>query len=253
MLKIFLLIIPIFLLFTISEARAANTTLYLRFQGEDPSHDPSEIMKKMQTVFVLPLQRSHPFARVSWMMQVMGVRNSFNFNLIIEPLNTDSNLDYASYVDSLESKDILGVKVHFEKVKQIEHMADLEIGHYVGALDDPFIIDAEYPQIFNWHNLQQWENFSNQFGFGLLQHDHSRFKNYLLSFVDVLGHTDEITRLLQVSDMMAIRSSVDIILESDERIEQSSVNTPFLPFRFFRNCFQSDFENGACFSAVNPK
>lgn len=241
----------LFFFFTFSlafaEARSLKAPVFLRIHGKDPTVKPSDIMNKMQVVFLDPLDGGKPFALRSSMMMVQGPQNEFTFNMILEPLNETTTQEYSRYISSLETMNVLGNVVHFETIQVIKHLAHVEIGNYDGALDDPFVITYQNPQAYSWTSLRQWETFSNEFGFALLDESHSRFKEFLLSFTEESGQTQVISDTLKVSNMMAIRSEVDIVLESGEVIRQDSAATPFLPFRFFRNCYQSNFENGFCF------
>ena len=148
---------------------------------------------------------------------------------------------------SLESKLILGSEVHFQSVRQLNEKIHLEIGHYDQELPDPFVIRLDYPRPFTWLSLGEWLNFSNNYGFILMNKDHLQFQKYVLDFIKTSDNFDKITHLLKTNPVMALRSEISVFLESGQLISPGSLQSPFLEFRFFRNCFQSEYENGACF------
>ncbi len=233
----------------LAHAVDTNSTrlLYLNFKGEDPDHSIDVVMEKIRTLFINPIDQVEPFSIRSWNVLIHGPRHAFTFNIILEPLNPASVPAFDHYVSTLEGKEILGSKVHFEPVAKLQETVHLEIGIYDHSLDDPFIIKFDYPRLFEWPTLETWLNDSNEYGYILLGHDHAKFENYVMSFIDRSAQKSQIVELLKTNDVMALRSDVDVILQSGLTIQAATPDSPFLQFRFFRNCFQTEFENGTCF------
>ncbi len=248
MMKIYFAMLCFSISFISNWAQAAPTDslYYLHIEANLTNEERIEAIEKLRRLFVVPLVTPNIISRNSYIVQISGPQNHLTFNLVLESLNSDTLDQFNNYMAFQETKLIYGQKVSFQKVAFIKTTAVLEIGSYDGKLDDPFVMKYDYPQFFKFSNLAAAVRFSDGFGFALLSTDHQAFKSYLMNFAKEAADLSFITQLLSQNNMMAIRTDISLVLENGAIVSSDWEGTPFLPYRFFRNCYESRYENGTC-------
>ena len=226
----------------------AVNTYYLHLQGTAPQVTPADIFQKFNDLFLDPLGVSGKITTNSHYMQVSGPENQFVLNLVFEPSGSSQEQTILNYVAARESLIVLGNKVTFKKVLQIQEVATFLIGSYDGTLHDAFVLKYSYPRDFQFQNLLQWNQFSDEFGFAMLG-SHNKFKSYVHSFIKTAPETvkQKMNALLKQNDMAAMDSDISLLLEDGQIIPQEFSQSPFLKYRFFRSCYMPQYENGNCF------
>jgi hypothetical protein len=232
-------------LLMLGSSRAVATPLFLRLAGSVGAHNPSQILSDFTRIVVNPLGQGATFTRQSFVANVAG-SVSFHFNFIVEALDVSTESDFQNYVANLEGQDFYGAKIHFEKVASLTETAALQAGRYDSQREDPFDMNFQILKKFNFTSLRDWLNFSNTYGFALLSPNHSTFRDYLKGFLNDAGDFQNVSRVLSQNNMVAIDPRVNVILEDGTLIPSDMQHSPFLPFKFFRNCFQPQFEIGNC-------
>ncbi len=240
------------LLLSLSIVRAAPlfaaNTYYIHLEGIAPQVTPAAIFQKFDAVFLEPLGPSGKITSNSYFAQVNGPENHFVFNFVFEALNTSHEQHVEEYVAARESLVVLGHKVSFKKVTQIREVATFLIGSNDGTLHDAFVLKYGYPRGFQFRNLHQWLQFSNEFGFAMLG-SQEKFKTYVHSFIQQAPDVEKqkMNEMLKQNDMAAMDSDIALVLEDGQIIPHEFSQSPFLKYRFFRSCYMPQYENGNCF------
>ncbi|MGZ3701110.1 MAG: hypothetical protein ACXWSD_04975 [Bdellovibrionota bacterium] len=221
-----------------------GTALYLHLAGADPATDPSVLFTELEKRFENPLYSLKKQLRFSYVVQTGG-KGVFTFNLIVEPLS-GGNDGIAQYLSLCGTAAFHGVEPNFQHVDKILTVAQLEAGKYREDREDPFDQSFSLERSFAFSSFQAFESFSNGYGYALLNPKNSEFLAYLESFVgnDFASVRDNV---LAGTNMVAIEAHPYLILAGDAVAGPEWDTTPFLPFKFFRNCYSQKFENGMCF------
>jgi hypothetical protein len=224
-----------------------DSTYYLHLGGTLLPQDPHSTINEIQKRYTLPLDALNKSLTFSWTMQAEG-NGGFFVNLIVEPTTENDRSILKSYLVNMESMNFHGLPVRFVRVESISEKATLEAGNYDEKLDDPFSQTFSLSRNFRINNLAGWASFTNQYGFALLNHNSASFLSYLAGFVgDDLAFQRLLDEVLSKNNMVAIDPEVSLRLEGGDTVGRDLIVSPFLPFKFFRNCYAVKYENGACY------
>jgi hypothetical protein len=236
----------LFLSTLLAPAASFANPLFLDVSGH-LDQTPEQIYAELTNRFTKPLDASRDSILFSYIKQAHG-QGDFFFHLVIEPTNAGDVEAFEKYVRDAEANNFFGMKVHFQKVIGIQEMATLQMGHYAGDEEDPFHVDAGVDRNFSFSSLREWIDFSNEYGFALLAKDNAKFLDYIKKFLNDKAAYDEIRdTILATSNMVAINPKPFLVLEDNTVIGPDFETSPFLPFRFIRNCFSAEYENGMCY------
>ncbi len=219
---------------------------YLKLEGSVAGVPNSDLLQEILTNFVVPLQQNKDVALFTFVVNVGG-QGKYFFHFVAEPVNAQASNAFNQYIAKFQAQSFHGVAIHFQNVVQIFEVTTLQTGNYVDNQDDPFNINFEVSQKHAFASLLEWQNFTDTYGWALLSSDHATFKAYLGQFVSDPDDFAAASKALTLSNMMAIDPRVYLILDDETVIDGDMAHSPFIPFRFFRNCYESRFENGFCF------
>jgi hypothetical protein len=228
-----------------SSAPLSAAPLFLHLAGRAPGVSSHQVYGELTDRYLTPLEQAGPRILYSQISQAYGDGNFF-LNLAVE----GDEAFVGSYVREREGTLFRGVPAHFARVAEVRVAAELEAGVYVDGAEDPFEQRAQVAREFAFSSLRGWRDFSNAYGFALLNPRNAEMLGYVREF---LGDEYEFLRfrdqVLSVSNMMAILPRVTLLLDGGLVVGPEFENTPFLPLRFFRNCFSAKFERGMCWKA----
>ena len=228
-------------------AGASAQSYFLRVHGmADNSSDHSSLLREYSDLVVEPLERGKKFALYSYNFKIDGT-GFFTFNLALEPLDSESLPLFQKYMRMIATKTFYDIQLIPERITGLKQTASLQSGNYVADADDPFVMNFETVRKYDFPDLKAWLDFSSYYGFALLSTDSARVRTFVRDFLPLDSEFAEASAHLKKSNMMAILPVVEIVLESGEVIPGDMDNTPFIPFKFFRNCYDSKFEGGNCF------
>jgi hypothetical protein len=230
---------------SVANSAEPGTARYLHLSGVDKSADPGDLFAELKKRFedsLDPLKSSLGF---SYVVQTSG-GGMFGLNLLVEAKLGGAEA-LAKYLARAGDADFHGNAVHFQTVKEIHLLASLEAGQYVADQDDPFAQTYFLDRTFTFSTFAEFEGFSNEYGFALLNPERATFLGYLEKFVG--GDTFKTVRdqVLASNNMVAIAPATTLVLDHGTEAGPGWNTTPFLPFKFFRNCYSPRFENGNCY------
>ena len=241
-----LLILLLFLVpFQIHASTATMPTLYLHLAGRFPT-ERSTLTSEIEKEVTTPLQALKGKVLFSYLHQVQG-DGSFVVNLALSPLGVANVAVFNQYVSDLEKKGFKGLLVHFSTITKIMEMPELQIGSYDNSSEDPFNKTFQLSRHFSLIGLKEWNDFSNEYGFALLGRS-AVFLAYIEKFVGDPIQFENLKKVMAKNNMIAIQPRPVLFLESGEVVGPQAEVSPFLSYRFFRNCYAKDRENGACYS-----
>jgi hypothetical protein len=220
--------------------------VFLHLQGSDPSTTSKQLNQEIQDTFLTPVDQLKTRVIYSQVSQAYGNKDFF-VNFILEPAGNLQQAAVDEYVHSLEGRIFHGSEVHFQTVSKILESATILAGTYVQNRQDPFQQKYALLRKYEFSTLREWRDFTNAYGGALLDHDNRKLMTFLRRFVA----DDEIferfrDRALATSNMMAISPAVTLVLSDGSTSGPAMETTPFLPFKFFRNCYSQSYENGMC-------
>lgn len=228
-------------------ASAAPPMKYIHLEGSAPGVSGADVIQKLTTLFIAPLNTGSLNVRTTYSMTVSGPQSEFAFNLILEVTGVDSYPAFEQYIQDSESRLVFGVSPRFKNVLSLEETAEVQIGSYDPNAWDAFVVTYTSPRNLVFKTLLNWNNFTNAYGNALMSTDHMVFQSYVLSLISGLPEETTIVSELSKNDMMAINPLVQIRLEDGSVVGQDWNFSPFIPYKFIRSCFSSRLENGNCF------
>ncbi|MGZ3713544.1 MAG: hypothetical protein ACXVBE_17395 [Bdellovibrionota bacterium] len=224
----------------------SGNTFYLHLAGKTDYPVEGSLLAELEDKFAKVLNEQKNDLNFSYVATTQG-GTQFNLNLILEPRSEQALPALQEYLVS-HNGIFHGTEIHFMKVEKILERAVLEAGNYNDALEDPFVQSFSLERSYAFSDLAGWESFTNQYGKALLNPVRSDFLAYLEAFVsDKAEFTHVRDHVLTVSDMMAIEPIPYLILEGNRVAGPEWDFTPFVPFKFFRNCYSARFEGGVCY------
>jgi hypothetical protein len=209
-----------------------------------PGEKASQLLNKISATFIEPIETGK-ISTDTYIMQVSGPDYIFNF--VAEPASLDKVKEFMSFIEKREALGFHGQAIHFKKVISLHEVATFQAGNYNDQLEDPFDMNFDLKREFDFKTLAEWENFTDTYGYALLSHDHQEFEKYLESFIADPVIYSQVTEILKRDNMAAIDPRVSLLLEDQSKVDSDFEHTAFLPFKFFRNCFLSNYENGTCY------
>lgn len=237
---------------TLSSLNAAKVgsghTHYLHLAGAILNETNDQIFNDLTAAFGAALEAQKSEIRFSYTLQVSG-RGQVLVNLALEPAGPADTPTCENFIAALEKKGFKSLRVQFQLVTQIREIAEFQAGMYVANQEDPFAEAYKFPRHFRFANLQEWNDFSNLYGFALLNKDGQAFRKFLKDFIanpkiyQVIQDT-----VLTKNNMAAIDPNVSLVLVNNTKVDSSWANSPFIPFKFFRNCYAKDYEGGMCYT-----
>jgi len=227
-----------------SSPGGAGVALYLHLKGADSAADPSALFRELDKRFEAPLYPLKKQLRFSYVVLTSG-KGEFLFNLIVEPL-TGGEGALTQYLAQCGPGAFHGQELRFQPVEKVLTVATFEAGKYRQDQEDPFDQSFALDRAFAFGSYEAFENFSNSYGHALLNPKNAEFLAYFETF---LGDKFETVRdnVLTGANMVAIDPHPYLILAGNGVAGPEWDTTPFLPYKFFRNCFSEKLENGMCF------
>jgi hypothetical protein len=229
-----------------TDVAPTGSTRFLSFEGDLKNVAQSSLLEELEVAFIRPLEDSDGKILFSYIAQTSG-EGHFFLHLVLEPSAVDDVSLVHAYVAERELSGFRGLQVRFSRVVAIFEVAHLQTGVYVDAQEDPFQQDFELVRSFAFMSLRSWKDFNNEYGFALLSHDSTKFLDYLTQFV---SDPVELAALksgpLTKANMVAIDPKPYLILENDASVGPAFDESPFLPYKMFRNCYSPSYENGMC-------
>jgi hypothetical protein len=222
----------------------ATETFYMHISGQF-SQDPG-LSADLNKTFTDPLQVLRGKIMFSYIVQVYGDGNFF-LNLILSPVHPEDSQVFHDYISSKQKRGFRGLAVNFTKVAHIEGQAHLLLGSYVEDEMDPFQQHFDLSRPISLADLSAWNDFSNQYGFAFMASSQD-FQSYLQKFVGDETDFKNVIAALSQNNMAAMDSSMEIYLENGTKVSAAFEASPFVPFRFFRNCYSTQHENGMCYT-----
>jgi hypothetical protein len=220
-------------------------TLYLHLTGTFPT-EAATLMAQIKKELTEPLQSLKGKALFSYIDQVSG-DGSFILNLTLSPIGTVNLIPFNQYVETLEKSGFKGLVIHFKQVMRIVEMPEFQVGTYVGTSEDPFQKNFQLSRHFVLGGLKEWTDFSNEYGFALLGPS-SGFLAYVEKFVGDAAEFEKLKHVLAQNNMVAVNPKPVLILEGGEVVGPQPQVSPFIAYRFFRNCYAKAHENGSCYT-----
>jgi hypothetical protein len=229
-------------------AAQSGTALYLHLKGQDREADPSQTFKEMNKRFLKALYNYADSLSFSYVMQASG-GGFFTLNLIVEPATEGAAESLQKYLADCGEQHFHEVLPVFQKVEKVFELAIFEAGVFKNEATDPFEQHFSLQRGFSFPTLEGWKNFTNAYGHALLNPKSEEFLGYFESFMnskeEFLSVRDQV---LTQSDMVAVEPKPYLLLEGDKVAGPDWDSTPFIPFKFYRNCWSEKYEHGMCFS-----
>ena len=237
------LTILMMMFFLVSVAPAADT-FYMHIEGDLPQD--STISGDLNKNFTEPLETLRKKIMFSYVVQVTGDSHFF-LSLILSPRQPEDLQVFQDYMMSKQKRGFRGLPVVFEKVNHIEGESHLLVGSYVDDNMDPFQQHFDLARTVSLPDLAAWNDYSNEYGFAFLGSGPD-FLAYLQKFVaDEVGY-EYLKSVLSKNNMTALDARLELFLENGNRVSAAFETSPFVPFRFFRNCYSAQHENGMCYT-----
>lgn len=251
--KFFVLFILIFSFITHASAEVSDSGVphrtavqFLKLEGAVAGLGNDALMQEVINALVVPLRTNPNIALYSYVIDVHG-DGQFFFHFAAEPLRVTSIDLFNQYIAAAEAQTFHGLKIHFQNVVQISEVTNVRAGNYIANQEDPFDVNFEVSQTQFFATLSEWQNFTDIYGEALLSTNHATFKKYLATLIKDPKDFAAVSQALAISNMMAIDPRIYLTLEDGSIVDGEMTNSPFIPFQFFRNCYESRYENGFCF------
>lgn len=179
------------------KAFAVPPMKYLHLEGTAPGVSGQDVIQKLTTLFIAPLNTGSLNVRTSYSMTVSGPQSEFVLNLILEVTGVNSYPAFDQYIHDAEARSIFGLRARFQNVLSLEETAEIQVGKYDPNAWDAFVVSYSSPRNLVFKTLLEWNNFTNAYGNALMSTDHMVFKNYVLSLIS--GLPDETTIVSELS------------------------------------------------------
>ncbi len=224
----------------------AQEIKFLSIDGVVTGVEDQVLLQDVLDIVVKPLQLNPKIALFSYMINVSGPGH-VTLHFAAEPASRASVEIFDQYIKASEAQKIHGLSVQFKNVVDISEVAQVRAGHYVSNQDDPFSVSFEVSKKIHFKTMSEWQKFTDSYGEALLNPDHEAFKKYISEMITDSNDLSALAMALKKSNMMAVDPRVYLTLEDGSIVGGESDQSPFIPFQFFRNCYESRFENGMCF------
>ncbi len=227
-------------------AQADGHARFLKLEGDSQLSSGALTIQELEKVFIEPLRQNPKIALFSYVVQTQGAGHFF-FHFIAQATSPENFDEFNLYIRKIEAQKFQNIEVKFHDVAQMYELANVQVGNYIDKEDDPFGVSFQVLRKFDFVNLSEWQNFTDAYGTALLSKDHSAFQKYLMEFISDPIEIKKLAVALSRGNMMAIDPRVFLVLTDGSIVDGELENSPIIPFRFFRNCYELKYEHGNCF------